>query len=378
MFPAPSPRAPSRRPNRAALTEERILTDHLSVKSIPPPGHAAGCSSLTGSRRTSSRRSWRRSSRPSAASSRTTPAATEARPAYAPPARHSLRPCRNPENPGGAALASDRSKTTGDADPGAPTTLDPRGAGLRAASEVLATVCILASLSRELTPVLAVLIVAVSTSATIFTRSCVAAFGKDVATQARLTEASGTAFANVRTVRSFSAEQGTLRGYAEIAGAARESGLGIGKVKSLLECANRGAISVSLFTLYAYGAPAPPLSPATPRAPPSARAACGLIRFMLLFWRCSPELSAGCLLFTLPPAGGWLCRQGIVPVGTMLASVGYTFFLIFGCTARTRPAAPSRPTHSGNCNGVPTARALAGAGTTPLSRGSVCPLLRGW
>lgn len=119
---------------------------------------------------------------------------------------------------------------------------------------MLATVGILAALSRELTPVLAVLIVAVSTTATLFTRSCVAAFGKDVATQARLTEASGTAFANIRTVRSFGAEGTALRGFAGMANAARESGLGIGKVKSMLECANRGAISVSLFTLYAYGA----------------------------------------------------------------------------------------------------------------------------
>lgn len=119
---------------------------------------------------------------------------------------------------------------------------------------MLATICILGCLSRELTPVLAVLIVAVSTTAALFTRSCVVAFGKDVATQARLTEASGTAFANIRTVRSFGAERSALTGFADIASSAKASGLGIGGVRSMLECANRGAISVSLFTLYAYGA----------------------------------------------------------------------------------------------------------------------------
>lgn len=117
-----------------------------------------------------------------------------------------------------------------------------------------------------------------------------AAFGKDIATQARLTEASGTVFANIRTVRSFGAEGPSLQGFAALANGAKESGMGIGRVKSLLECANRGSISISLFTLYAYG--------------------------------------------------GWLCRCGIVPVGTMLASVGYTFLLIFGCTVGARQRHP--------------------------------------
>lgn len=41
----------------------------------------------------------------------------------------------------------------------------------------------------------------------------------------------------------------------------------------------------------------------------------------------------------VPCTGGWLCREGYVPVGTLLASVGYTFFLIFGCTVRPSAAA---------------------------------------
>ena len=127
-------------------------------------------------------------------------------------------------------------------------------------------------MSLHLAPVLGFLTISVAVSAALFTRKSVLAFGADVAVQAKLTEAATSAFSAIRTVRSFGGEPEALQRYGAAAAAARNSGLGLGRVKSSLECANRGAIYASLFLLYSYG--------------------------------------------------GWLVRAGLVPVGTILASIG--------------------------------------------------------
>uniref|UniRef100_A0A1D2A990 ABC transporter B family member 28 n=2 Tax=Auxenochlorella protothecoides TaxID=3075 RepID=A0A1D2A990_AUXPR len=154
-----------------------------------------------------------------------------------------------------------------------------RDRGLRALLEATGSVLVLGLLSWRLGPVLAGVILAAGATAFLYRAQTRAVERAAAAAAARMAEAADETFANIRTVRVFAGEGLERERFDRHVAEARQAGLGFSRAKALLESVNRGATHASLLALYALG--------------------------------------------------GYLVSRGLLPTGTMLTAIGFTFSLVF-------------------------------------------------
>ena len=154
-----------------------------------------------------------------------------------------------------------------------------RDRGFRAIGECLGTLAVLWRIAPKLAPVLGFSVVSLAAVTAIFNRRNGKLFAADAAAQGAVSAAASATLGAVRTVRSFGGEALAFLRFGEDVAKARASGADVSNARAGLEVANRGCVYASLITLYAFG--------------------------------------------------GWLVKTGAVPVGSLIAAVGYTFGLIF-------------------------------------------------
>ena len=154
-----------------------------------------------------------------------------------------------------------------------------RDRGFRAIGECLGTLAVLWRIAPKLAPVLGFSVVSLAAVTAIFNRRNGKLFAADAAAQGAVSAAASATLGAVRTVRSFGGERLAFLRLRDDVSAARASGKNVSEARAALEVANRGCVYASLITLYAFG--------------------------------------------------GWLVKSGATPVGSLIASVGYTFGLIF-------------------------------------------------
>eukprot|EP00271_Cylindrocystis_brebissonii_P019972 TRINITY_DN6394_c0_g1_i1.p1 TRINITY_DN6394_c0_g1~~TRINITY_DN6394_c0_g1_i1.p1 ORF type:complete len:768 (+),score=139.04 TRINITY_DN6394_c0_g1_i1:207-2510(+) len=154
-----------------------------------------------------------------------------------------------------------------------------RDRGLRSVAEVLGTLCILFTLSRELAPVFAVLMIAISASVGLYKRATMPVFRKYSVAQGETISCAGETFGAIRTVRSFSGEHLQLTQFQRHVETARAAGSALGRLKAGNEAMTRTAVYLCLLLVYVLG--------------------------------------------------GRKVQAGLLPVGTMVAFIGYTFTLTF-------------------------------------------------
>jgi ATP-binding cassette subfamily B (MDR/TAP) protein 8 len=164
-----------------------------------------------------------------------------------------------------------------------------RDRGFRALCECVGTVVALFFVARPLAPALAFAVVSFAAVTARFNRSSGPTFAADAEATGALSASAATTFSSIRVVRSFAGEIDAAVAFERDAEKAREAGLAVGRAKANLEVANRGCIYLSLLTLYAWG--------------------------------------------------GYLVSSGALPVGALIASVGYTFGLIFATQGVVNTAA---------------------------------------
>ncbi|WOL06276.1 ABC transporter B family member 28 [Canna indica] len=128
-----------------------------------------------------------------------------------------------------------------------------RDRGLRALSEVVGTICILFSLSKELAPILALLMVVISGSVAIFKRSSVPVFISHGMAQASISDCATETFSAIRTVRSFAGEKRQFSVFRKLVLAYQNSGIKLGMLKSANESLTRTVVYISLMALYILG-----------------------------------------------------------------------------------------------------------------------------
>ena len=154
-----------------------------------------------------------------------------------------------------------------------------RDRGFRAIGECLGTLAVLWRIAPKLAPVLGFAVVSLAAVTAVFNRKNGRLFAADAAAQGAVSAAASATLGAVRTVRSFGGEALAFLRFGEDVAKARASGADVSNARAGLEVANRGCVYASLITLYAFG--------------------------------------------------GWLVKTGTVPVGSLIAAVGYTFGLIF-------------------------------------------------
>jgi len=154
-----------------------------------------------------------------------------------------------------------------------------RDRGFRAIGECLGTLAVLWRIAPKLAPVLGFSVVSLAAVTAVFNRKNGKLFAADAAAQGAVSAAASATLGAVRTVRSFGGEALAFLRFGEDVAKARASGADVSNARAGLEVANRGCVYASLITLYAFG--------------------------------------------------GWLVKTGAVPVGSLIAAVGYTFGLIF-------------------------------------------------
>ena len=154
-----------------------------------------------------------------------------------------------------------------------------RDRGFRAIGECLGTLAVLWRIAPKLAPVLGFAVVSLAAVTAVFNRKNGRLFAADAAAQGAVSAAASATLGAVRTVRSFGGEALAFVRFGEDVAKAKASGANVSNARAGLEVANRGCVYVSLITLYAFG--------------------------------------------------GWLVKTGAVPVGSLIAAVGYTFGLIF-------------------------------------------------
>ena len=164
-----------------------------------------------------------------------------------------------------------------------------RDRGFRALCECVGTVVALFFVARPLAPALAFAVVSFAAVTARFNRSSGPTFAADAEATGALSASAATTFSSIRVVRSFAGEIDAAVAFERDAQKAREAGLAVGRAKANLEVANRGCIYLSLLTLYAWG--------------------------------------------------GYLVSSGALPVGALIASIGYTFGLIFATQGVVNTAA---------------------------------------
>lgn len=154
-----------------------------------------------------------------------------------------------------------------------------RDRGLRALSEVVGTICILFTLSTQLAPILALLMVVISVLVAVFKRSTVPVFISHGMAQASISDCATETFSAIRTVRSFAGEKRQFSIFRNLVLAYQNNGIKLGTLKSANESLTRTVVYISLMALY-------------------------------------------CL-------GGSKVKAGELSVGTMVSFIGYTFTLTF-------------------------------------------------
>ncbi|CAL9756653.1 unnamed protein product [Musa acuminata subsp. burmannicoides] len=154
-----------------------------------------------------------------------------------------------------------------------------RDRGLRALSEVVGTICILFTLSTQLAPILALLMVVISVLVAVFKRSTVPVFISHGMVQASISDCATETFSAIRTVRSFAGEKRQFSIFRNLVLAYQNNGIKLGTLKSANESLTRTVVYISLMALY-------------------------------------------CL-------GGSKVKAGELSVGTMVSFIGYTFTLTF-------------------------------------------------
>ncbi|CAI5473243.1 unnamed protein product [Closterium sp. Yama58-4] len=154
-----------------------------------------------------------------------------------------------------------------------------RDRGLRSICEVGSTLVILFFIAPDLAPVFSLLAVGISLIAGIYKRGTLPVFVRSSATQARITDSAAETFQAIRTVRSFGGEARQLARFAGHVAEARETGTRLSVLKSTNEALTRGCVYISLMCVYILG--------------------------------------------------GHKVQMGVMPAGTVLAFVGYTFLLTF-------------------------------------------------
>eukprot|EP00850_Spirogloea_muscicola_P015228 SM000115S23907 [mRNA] locus=s115:109257:114629:- [translate_table: standard] len=154
-----------------------------------------------------------------------------------------------------------------------------RDRGFRALSEVLGTLAILFTLSRELAPILGLLILGVSVGVAVYKRTTAPVFKAHAAAQARISECANETFGAIRTVRSFGGEMRQYSMFGSQVEAYRQSGTMLSWLRSANESWTRIAVYVSLLVVYYLG--------------------------------------------------GSKVKAGELPIGTMVSFIGYTFTLTF-------------------------------------------------
>lgn len=128
-----------------------------------------------------------------------------------------------------------------------------RDRGFRAFSEMMGTLCILFALSTQLAPVLALLMLSVSATISIYKRTTMPVFKAHGAFQARMIDCANETFSAIRTVRSFGGERRQTGMFDEMVLAFQKSGDKLGWLKSTNESWTRVAIYISLMALYFLG-----------------------------------------------------------------------------------------------------------------------------
>lgn len=128
-----------------------------------------------------------------------------------------------------------------------------RDRGLRAFSEIFGTICILFSLSKELAPVLGLLMMSVSILVAIFKRSTVPVFQSHGMIQASISDCATETFSAIRTVRSFAGERRQMSMFRNLLLAYENGGLKLGALKSANESLTRVVVYISLLALYCLG-----------------------------------------------------------------------------------------------------------------------------
>lgn len=128
-----------------------------------------------------------------------------------------------------------------------------RDRGFRALSEVTGTLLILFTLSPQLAPILAVLMIAVSISIAVYKRSTVPVFKSHGLAQASISDCISETFSAIRTVRSFSGEKRQMSMFAKQVVSFQSSGIKLGTFKSINESLTRVAVYISLTALYCLG-----------------------------------------------------------------------------------------------------------------------------
>ncbi|XP_024532879.1 ABC transporter B family member 28 [Selaginella moellendorffii] len=128
-----------------------------------------------------------------------------------------------------------------------------RDRGFRALSETLGTLVILFFLSRELAPILGLLMLSISVSVAVYKRTTLPVFKAHGEAQSRIMNTGNETFSAIRTVRSFGGERRQMSLFERQVLAYKESGNRLGWLKSANESWTRIAIYISLMTLYILG-----------------------------------------------------------------------------------------------------------------------------
>ena len=154
-----------------------------------------------------------------------------------------------------------------------------RDRGFRALLEATGSVCVLFVLSWRLGPILAGVIIATACIAWLYRRQSKKIERASAEAQQRMAIAVDEMVSQIRTVRVFAGESLERERFGGYVADSYEAGMGFARAKALLESLNRGAIHLSLLALYALG--------------------------------------------------GYLVNSGLMPIGTLLSAIGFTFSLVF-------------------------------------------------
>jgi len=171
-----------------------------------------------------------------------------------------------------------------------------RDRGFRALLEATGSVCVLFVLSWRLGPILAGVIIATACIAWLYRRQSKKIERASAEAQQRMAIAVDETVSQIRTVRVFAGESLERERFGGYVADSYEAGMGFARAKALLESLNRGAIHLSLLALYALG--------------------------------------------------GYLVNSGLMPIGTLLSAIGFTFSLVFATQGLLQTWTDMRQTRS--------------------------------
>jgi len=213
-----------------------------------------------------------------------------------------------------------------------------RDRGLRALLEAVGSVCVLFALSRRLGPILVGVIIATACIAWLYRRQSKKIEKASADAQQRMAIAVDETVSQIRTVRVFAGESLERERFGGYVMDSFEAGMGFARAKALLESLNRGAIHISLLALYGTSLCSSFNMHST---------FCCVSRYVGRYHCClflirSPAHS----LAHVPALGGYLVNTGLMPVGTLLSAIGFTFSLVFATQGLLQTWTDMRQTRS--------------------------------